>query len=220
MLEITPPPAEVVELGAAPGEQALGFARMGYDVTAVDLLLAADSWDELAPGTMQERFKSSGVKLVGWNLEEMPYPLADAGYDAVVMTEVFEHLREYPATALHEAHRILRPGGHLYFTTPNAAYIGNRARLALGRNVATPLGDWVNGLPHARHAREYTFGEIIELMRMAGLQPRHIASRHFYTKEGGRSSVPAKAVKRAIDRMARSRPTLGPAVVIVARREA
>ena len=75
----------------------------------------------------------------------MPYPLADESADAIVMTEVFEHLRDYPITSLLESHRILRVGGRLYFTTPNQAYVVNRARLLAGRNVATPLQDWIAG---------------------------------------------------------------------------
>ncbi len=40
-------------------------------------------------------------------------------FDAVIMTEVYEHLRDYPVRSLEEANRVLRRGGHLYFTTPN-----------------------------------------------------------------------------------------------------
>ena len=35
--QLAPSPAEMVELGAAPGDQAIVFARLGYAVTAVDL---------------------------------------------------------------------------------------------------------------------------------------------------------------------------------------
>src|SRR5436190_6553231 len=132
MRSTCPPPARVVELGAAPGEQSVGLARAGYEVTAVDLGIASDAWEGAAEGTMERKFAAEGISFVEWNLEEAPYPLPDATFDAVVMTEVFEHLRDYPARSLTEVHRILRPGGHLYFTTPNAAYIGNRVRLARG----------------------------------------------------------------------------------------
>lgn len=210
-----PPPARVVELGAAPGEQALSLARAGYEVTAVDLGVASDAWEGAAEGTMERAFAESGVEFVVWNLDEPPYPLPDDAYDVVVMTEVLEHLREYPARSLQEVRRILAPGGQLYLTTPNAAYLRNRLRLALGHSTATALPDWIGGLPHARHAREYTFAEVRELLEYAGLRVQSLTSRHFHV-HSGRGSAAAVIGKRALNALARMRPTLGPSIVAVA----
>jgi len=44
-------------------------------------------------------------------------PLDDASVDAVLMTEVIEHLR-HPAAVLAELSRVLRPGGSLFLTAP------------------------------------------------------------------------------------------------------
>lgn len=214
-----PPPARVVELGAAPGEQSVRLAEAGYSVTAVDIGIASDAWEGAPEGTMVERFRDAGVELVIWNLEEPPYPLPDEAFDAVVLTEVFEHLREYPITSLHEARRLLRPGGCLYLTTPNAAYVRNRVKLLLGRNTATQLSDWIGGIPFARHAREYTFEEMRELLRLADLEPIVVTSRHLHIGSGKQSML-ARAGKLLLDRVARHRPTLGPAIVVVARRPA
>lgn len=43
--------------------------------------------------------------------------LADASVDAVLMTQVLEHLPE-PGAALQEAARVLRPGGGIFLTVP------------------------------------------------------------------------------------------------------
>jgi SAM-dependent methyltransferase len=218
LLSHQPPPVDVVELGAAPGDQIADLAARGYRATAVDIGLAADEWASASEGRMSELLETYAVDLVEWNLEDEPYPLEDQAFDAVVMTEVFEHLRDYPVRALHEAYRMLRPGGYLYFTTPNAAYVKNRLKLALGRSVYTPLPDWIAGLPHARHAREYTFAEIDELMGLVGFTVVSATSRHFHRDAGRQGWV--RPVKIAIDRVAQVRPTLGPSIVVLARRPA
>jgi SAM-dependent methyltransferase len=219
MVADIPPPARVVELGAAPGDQVVALAELGYEATAVDIGVASDDWGDGTAGRMERILADAGVKLVLWNLEETPYPLPDAGFDAVVMTEVYEHLREYPVRSLVEVRRILRPGGRLYFTTPNATYVMNRLRLLSGKSVATPLPDWIGGLPHARHAREYTFDEIDTLMSHAGLEVKLATSRHFH-QASGRQSRAAVWGKSLLDRVSKLRPTLGPAIVLVAERPA
>ena len=65
----------------------------------------------------------------------------------MIFTEVFEHLRDYPVRSLDEVARVLRPGGYLFFTTPNAAYLLNRLRLLRGGSVHTALDDWIGGVP-------------------------------------------------------------------------
>jgi SAM-dependent methyltransferase len=44
-------------------------------------------------------------------------PFEDAGFDAVLLTQVLEHVRD-PAAVLGELHRVLRPGGRLYLSAP------------------------------------------------------------------------------------------------------
>jgi SAM-dependent methyltransferase len=209
------PPARLVELGAAPGDQIAALADRGYDTTAVDIGVASDDWADGTEGRMAGLFADHGVRYVEWDLEQVPYPLDDDAYDGVIYTEVFEHLRDYPVRSLHEVTRILRPGGLLFFSTPNAAYVRNRLDLVRGRSVYTPLPDWIGGVPHARHAREYLFGEIDEVMRLAGLDVVVRTSRHFHL-DGG--SAPKRAVKRGLNELAKRRHTFGPQIVMVARK--
>jgi SAM-dependent methyltransferase len=211
------PGASVVELGAAPGDQIAQIAQAGFRATAVDIGLAGDAWADGTEGRMAHILSEAGVRYVEWNLEQTPYPLDDESFDAVVCTEVYEHLRDYPVTCLQEAFRVLKPAGRLYFTTPNAAYVMNRFRLLKGRSVATPLPDWIGGLPHARHAREYTFAETDELLSYVGLRPVLRTSRHFHRAGGNRVKQLAKS---GIDALSRVRPTLGPSIIVVAERPA
>jgi SAM-dependent methyltransferase len=46
-------------------------------------------------------------------------PFSDASFDGVLCTEVLEHVPD-PARALGEIHRVIKPGGDLYLTVPQA----------------------------------------------------------------------------------------------------
>lgn len=48
-------------------------------------------------------------------------PFAAGAFDSLLCLEVIEHVPE-PARALAELHRVLKPGGHLYLTTPQMWY--------------------------------------------------------------------------------------------------
>jgi SAM-dependent methyltransferase len=105
----------------------------------------------------------------------LPFPLPDACADLVLCLEVVEHLNDVhpPGTGLHdialfrmsgargmfaETRRILRPGGWLVLTTPNAGsidVIGN----ALRRR---------HPYQYPPHVREYTPAEILDLAAEAG----------------------------------------------------
>jgi SAM-dependent methyltransferase len=67
-----------------------------------------------------------------WADVEEPLAFPDASFDVVVAGELLEHVRE-PARVVAEARRVLRPGGRLVASVPNAYRLKNRARFALGR---------------------------------------------------------------------------------------
>ena len=48
-------------------------------------------------------------------------PFSSHSIDIVISSWVLEHLAD-PATVFHEIARVLRPGGHLFFLTPNASH--------------------------------------------------------------------------------------------------
>ena len=60
--------------------------------------------------------RASGLPLVQSQAEHIPF--IDESFDLVVSIWVLEHLRD-PETVLREVRRVLKPGGHFVFLTPN-----------------------------------------------------------------------------------------------------
>jgi SAM-dependent methyltransferase len=72
-----------------------------------------------------------GIEPVQANVEE-PLPFEDASFDAVVAGELLEHLR-FPDALAAEVRRVLRPGGVLVGSVPNAFRLQSRLRFLRGR---------------------------------------------------------------------------------------
>jgi len=72
-----------------------------------------------------------GIEPVEANVED-PLPFADESFDAVVAGELLEHL-QLPDALVGEARRVLRPGGVLVGSVPNAFRLQSRIRFLRGR---------------------------------------------------------------------------------------
>ena len=94
---------------------------------------------------------------------ELPYP--DAHFDHVLFCEVLEHMTNDPLRAVLELKRVMKPGGVMVLTTPNAARLENAVAFLEGRNIYDPFSAYG---PYGRHNREYTRHELHQLMAHAG----------------------------------------------------
>jgi len=106
-------------LGKQPQEVRLldvGCSSGALLMTARALGLAAEGVEPSAEAAATAR--RAGLKVFTGFLAAARFP--DAAFDAVILMEVIEHLRD-PRAILAECRRILKPGGILLVTTPNAA---------------------------------------------------------------------------------------------------
>ncbi|MGI0148048.1 MAG: class I SAM-dependent methyltransferase, partial [Thermoplasmata archaeon] len=91
-------------------------------------------------GAGEVTFDRKGCDYVGINVSRrgnphvlgdgQALPFADETFDAIVATEVIEHVR-YPFRLLREIRRTLKPTGRVLLSTPNVAIPVNRVALAL-----------------------------------------------------------------------------------------
>jgi SAM-dependent methyltransferase len=76
------------------------------------------------------------------DLNRLPFP--DSSFDVVMSSWVLEHLQQ-PEVVFREIARVLRPGGHFLFITPNAYNYLIWARRLVPNNISTPLVDRIYG---------------------------------------------------------------------------
>ena len=109
----------VLDLGCRSGALTRHFLE-GNSVVGLDVDAAA-----------LEKAAALGIEPMQANVEEA-LPFEDASFDAVVAGELFEHL-QFPDALVAEIRRVLRPGGVLVGSVPNAFRLQSRLRFLRGR---------------------------------------------------------------------------------------
>jgi len=110
---------QVLDLGCRSGALTRHFLE-GNSVVGLDVDAAA-----------LEKASALGIEPVQANVDD-PLPFDDASFDAVVAGELFEHL-QFPDALVAEIGRVLRPGGVLAGSVPNAFRVQSRLRFLRGK---------------------------------------------------------------------------------------
>jgi SAM-dependent methyltransferase len=113
---------EVLDLGCHLADCAFALARRGHRVTAADV-------DEDTLKIARRLHSHPDLEIVRVK-GEGGLPFGDCAFDSVLLLEVLEHTRD-PRGLVAEIHRVLRPGGHLVLSVPNAASYHTLARTLL-----------------------------------------------------------------------------------------
>jgi 2-polyprenyl-3-methyl-5-hydroxy-6-metoxy-1,4-benzoquinol methylase len=106
-----------------------------------------------------------------FDAERDPFPYPTASFNTLLCCEILEHLQSDPVHMIWEIHRVLKPGGILVLSTPNAASFAALAAVLRLEHPGFYLGyirpsatQWL----HPRHAREYAPEEIRRLLEDSG----------------------------------------------------
>ncbi|WP_165986976.1 class I SAM-dependent methyltransferase [Streptomyces sp. YIM 98790] len=154
------PGDRVLDLGCGGGRHAFECYRRGARVVALDRnaeeIAEVAQWfaamaeaGEAPPGASAEAVVGDALAL--------PYP--DGHFDAVILSEVMEHVPDDKGL-IAEAARVLRPGGRIAVTVP--------------RYGPEKVCWWLSDAYHeveGGHIRIYRAGELLARIRGAGLRP-------------------------------------------------
>ena len=111
----------VLEVGCRAGNLTQHYVS-GNTLVGVDI-------DRAALKLFEERLGTKGYWV---DVDTEPLPFLNGAFDVVVFSEVMEHVR-FPKKALAEICRVLRPGGRLIGSVPNAFRLRNRFRFLFGQ---------------------------------------------------------------------------------------
>ncbi len=168
-----------LELGSPPFHITLLLQRFrNYDLSLTGY--AADGRPEMRQVLESPEFgERHEFVCTCFNAEADPFPYPDDTFDLVTWSEVIEHLTENPVHTLAEIHRVLKPGGRLVISTPNASRADSIANFLVGRNIYDPyhLGAPLKG---SRHSREYTLAELTALLEGCGYTIERAADIDIY----------------------------------------
>ena len=166
-------------LDVKPGQRILdcGCGEGFYTMVLTELydceVYAADHNPELLRRAENFIKKKDKVKFINDNFED-GMPFEDNFFDAVIFTEVLEHL-DNEEVALKEIKRVLKTGGKLALTVPSGNYPFfwdplNWIREAIGLGHFDPKFNLLGGVWSYDHKRLYEPDQLKEVVEISGLK--------------------------------------------------
>lgn len=148
-----PAGAKILDVGCYPMDLFKATYDLGYEVSGIS--------------SEHEKVKHNNV--FSLNIETDKLPFEKESFDLVLFSEVMEHMLYDPQVYLAKFREVLKDGGYLLVTTPNAVHIKHRLELVLGKTQNFPLFQF-EGSPYHRHNREFTLAEVSEIVKKAGFK--------------------------------------------------
>jgi 2-polyprenyl-3-methyl-5-hydroxy-6-metoxy-1,4-benzoquinol methylase len=178
----------VADLGASRGSLSARIAQKVAHVTAVDLESPADAGDADA----------LAIDLDAAFDEE----LGQRRFDCVIALDLIEHLKR-PEDGIRKIAVILKPGGTLYASTGNIAYVAMRLSILLGQ-----FNYGKRGILDLTHTRLFTIGSFKKLLVDGGFVVKELRGFGPPIRDMIGESWPLRAVDTTSGKLARVWPRL------------
>jgi SAM-dependent methyltransferase len=118
---------------------------------------------------------------VNYELDEYARQYGLAKYDLCINAEVLEHLLFDPSHMVFSINQMLKPGGYVIVSTPNATSLANCIKIMNGQ--APTLWNQLNAtskLYYERHNRDWTPLEVSRILEEHGFETLDIYTRDYY----------------------------------------
>lgn len=196
----------VLDLGCGAGRHTFGSLRRSAHTISLDLdnVVLKDT-SGMTTAMRQEGECAPHLTAACVRADALRLPFDDGSFDAVIASEVLEHIRR-DERALSEIARVLKPGGRVAVTVPR--FWPERVCWTLSRQYRETVGG---------HVRIYRRGELVAKLHRAGLTPadRHHAhafhSPYWWLRCAFGERAPVRAYRRFLEWQITSGPLLADA---------
>jgi len=147
--------SKVIDIGVGMGVATRTIAKLGFYSIAIDNPKTGRAGEDL------KLLENTVMETLSLDICSDKLPFPDNSIDAVLFSDVIEHLIDSPRNILSEINRVLRPGGICVATTPNALRATVRLKVFLGFSNWPSITDFYYSDVHGGHHHEYTKDEFI-----------------------------------------------------------
>lgn len=172
-----PRESSILDFGAGPCDVSAVLQALGYRCTAYDDL--EDHWHKIDDNKEKilDFALKSGIDFRLATRNRLPF--RDAEFDMIMLNDVLEHLHDSPRDLLLQLLRLLKPGGYLLITVPNAVNIRKRLSVIMGK-TNLPDFDYFFWYPGGwrGHVREYSKEDLKMLAEYMDLKVKRLVSCH------------------------------------------
>jgi len=163
---------KILEVGSMPFHFTLLLKESGYDIIGIDK----------NPSRESKFIKANNLEIKRCNIETDKLPLNDKSFGRVLFMETFEHLYQNPIFALREINRVMKKGGLLILTTPNAYSLKRIVHFLLGKGLGeNPYDEFdkLNWVGHLGHIREYSKIELKFFLKKTGFRIEKVIFEYY-----------------------------------------
>jgi len=113
----------------------------------------------------KKKLRKTGGHVIRFDIQSLPFPAES--FNLITLWEALEHAPS-PEQTLKEINRVLRPGGFLLLSTPNADCLNQRIKKRLRQTGK--IGQRIVGEERADHLSVMSWKELKKQLKQAGLE--------------------------------------------------